>query len=110
MDVEQAHIYLDSAAGTIRAYFMMNEELEVVCNLLALAKTAGTLKMAMAHARVAGIALVGTIGECDERTVVAEHIKEALAEFQYQARPRPVEPGPTSTAPPAPGRASGRNL
>ncbi len=92
MDLEQAHTYLDNAEHSIRHFFMMDEELEVICDLLQRAKTAKTLKVALARTRIAGIALLGAISDCDERTIASEYIKEALAEFQYHSRPRMKRP------------------
>ena len=84
MDLKQANIHLSNAEHSIRYFFMMDEELEIVCDLLQQATTAGTLGKARALTRVAGIALSGVLCDGDERTIALKHIEDALAEFQYQ--------------------------
>ena len=91
MDVAQAHKELGEGQHSLKYFFMPNEELDVICELLEQAKTASTLKMAIANARIAGHALTAVIGECDERTIAERYIFNAIAEFKYQSRPKPTE-------------------
>ncbi len=95
MNVKKAHEHLKDAENSIRHFFFVTNNLDVICHLLKLARKAEPLGMAIAYARVALREMTWSFpslrgmtygGGGDERCVIVKHIEKALGEMEYQRR------------------------